>query len=316
MLEALTPFLTQDWIAVFNDLPQIIVAGLATGFQYALIAFGFVLIYRATETVNFAQGDIMMLAMFVGLGLQALGAPWYFVMIGAIILVGLFGAGLDLLVFRHMAGQSPLATVIITIAIGFVLRLGVDAVTYFMQGKFPQEESLSPPDLGDQISILGVSIDPFDILLIAGALIVVIGLFFFLSRTRMGIAIQASSQNQLAAYYQGINVRSLNTLVWSLAAAISAFAGILFAMSKTFTSSVGLSLTGGIMAYAAAVIGGLGSLQGAVLAALMLGVVDNFVKTLSGVHPLISANAGLIFLLIVIIVKPSGLFSQTQAKKV
>ena len=87
-------------------------------------------------------------------------------------------------------------------------------------------------------------------------------------------------------------------------------------MSKTFTSSVGLSLTGGIMAYAAAVIGGLGSLQGAVIAALLLGIVDNFIKTLSGVHPLISANAGLIFLLVVIIVRPSGLFSQTQAKKV
>ena len=314
--EALAPFLTQDWLAVGRDLPQIIVAGLATGFQYALIAFGFVLIYRATETVNFAQGDIMMVAMFVGLGLQSLGLPWYMVMLGAILIIGLFGASLDVVIFRQMSGQSPLATVIITIAIGFMLRLGVDAVAYFMRGRVPQEESLTPPALGDQIVFFGISVDPFDILLIAGALAVVIALFFFLSRTRMGIAIQASSQNQLAAYYQGINVRSLNTLVWGLASAISAFAGILFAMSKTFTSSVGLSLTGGIMAYAAAVIGGLGSLQGAVIAALLLGIVDNFIKTLSGVHPLISANAGLIFLLVVIIVRPSGLFSQTQAKKV
>ncbi len=301
---------------MLHDLPQIVVAGLATGFQYALIAFGFVLIYRATETVNFAQGDIMMLAMFVGLGLQALGASWGLVMLGAILIVGLFGAGLDVVIFRRMAGQSPLATVMITIALGFMLRLGVDAVTYFMQGRFPQEESLRPPPLGDQIGFWGVSIDPFDLVLIAGALTVLLGLFYFLSRTRTGIAIQASAQNQLAALYQGINVRALNTFVWGLAAAISAFAGVLFAMSKTFTSSVGLSLTGGIMAYAAAVIGGLGSLQGAVLAALMLGVVDNFVKTLSGVHPLISANAGLIFLLIVILARPSGLFAQTQAKKV
>ena len=314
--EALAPFFTQDWLAVARDLPQIIVAGLATGFQYALIAFGFVLIYRATETVNFAQGDIMMVAMFVGLGLQSLNLPWYAVMLGAILIVGAFGAGLDVAIFRRMAGQPPLTTVIITIAIGFILRLGVDAVTYFMRGKVPQEESLTPPNLGEQIGFLGLFVDPLDVLVILGALVVVIALFFFLSRTRTGIAIQASSQNQLAAYYQGINVRNLNTLVWGCAASISAFAGVLFAMSKTFTSSVGLSLTGGIMAYAAAVIGGLGSLQGAVIAALLLGLVDNFIKTLSGVHPLISANAGLIFLLVVIMVRPSGLLSQTQAKKV
>ncbi len=283
--QALIPFFTQDWLAVLHDVPQILVAGLATGFQYALIAFGFVLIYRATETVNFAQGDIMMLAMFVGLGLQALGASWGLVMLGAILIVGLFGTGLDVVIFRRMAGQSPLAAVMITIALGFMLRLGVDAVTYFMHGRFPQEESLRPPLLGEQIGFWGVSIDPFDLLLIAGALLVLLGLFYFLSRTRMGIAIQASSQNQLAALYQGINVRALNTFVWGLAAVISAFAGVLFAMSKTFTSSVGLSLTGGIMAYAAAVIGGLGSLHGAVLAALMLGVVDNFVKTFSGAIP-------------------------------
>lgn len=314
--EALAPFITQDWAAVVRDLPQIIVAGLATGFQYALIAFGFVLIYRATETVNFAQGDIMMVAMFVALGLQALGLPWYFVTLGAVLIIALFGASLDLMIFRRMAGQSPLATVIITIAIGFILRLGVDAVTYFMRGRIPQEESLTPPNLGGQIKLGIATVDPFDILLIVSALAVVLGLFYFLSRTSRGLAIQASSQNQLAAFYQGINVRALNTLVWGLAAGISAFAGVLFAMSKTFTSSVGLSLTGGIMAYAAAVIGGLGSLQGAVLAALLLGVIDNFVKTLSGVHPLISANAGLIFLLLVIVLRPSGLFSQTQAKKV
>ena len=314
--QSLIPFLSQNWIAVLSDLPQIIVAGLATGLQYALIAFGFVLIYRATETVNFAQGDIMMAAMFVGLGLQSLGASWIMVVLGAIVIVGLMGAGLDVLIFRRMSGQSPLATVIITIALGFILRLGVDAVTYFMQGRLPQEESLRPPPLGEQIHFAGVAIDPFDILLIVSALCLVSGLFYFLSKTRVGTAIQASSQNQLAALYQGINVRKLNTLVWGIAAAISAFAGILFAMSKTFTSSVGLSLSGGIMAYAAAVIGGLGSLKGAVLASLMLGIVDNFVKTLSGIHPLISANAGLIFLLVVIIIRPSGLFSQTETKKV
>ena len=316
--EILSPFFTQDWLRVASNLPQIVTAGLATGFQYALIAFGFVLIYRATETVNFAQGDIMMVAMFVGLGFQALGLPWYLMLLATLIVIAGFGALLDLAIFRHMAGQSPLATVIITIAIGFVLRLGTDVVVYFVPGKLPKEETLSPPPLGAPIDVGLAVINPYAFLVIGGGLIVLMGLFFLLSRTRMGIAIQAASQNQLAAYYQGINVRQLNTLVWAVAGSVSAFAGVLFAMDplKNFNSSVGLSLTGGIMAYAAAVIGGLGSLRGAVIAALLLGVVDNFIKSLAGVHPLISANAGLIFLLLMIVFRPKGLFPQTASKKV
>ena len=316
--DILGPFLGQDWGRVAGNMPQIMVAGLASGFQYALIAFGFVLIYRATEAVNFAQGDIMMVAMFVALGFQAVGLPWYLMLLATVIVVAGFGALLDLGIFRHMAGQSPLATVIITIAIGFVLRLGMDVAVYSIPGSLPREETLKPPQLGETIDMGSAVIAPYSLLVIGGGLLVVMGLFYLLSRTRLGIAIQAASQNQLAAYYQGINVRHLGTLVWAIAAGVSAFAGVMFAMDplKTFNSSVGLSLTGGIMAYAAAVIGGLGSLRGAVIAALMLGVVDNLVKSLVGVHPLISANAGLIFLLIMIIFKPKGLFPQTASKKV
>lgn len=319
--EAIAPFLTQDWIAVARDLPQILISGLASGFQFALIAIGFVLIYRATETVNFAQGDIMVVGMFAALALQEMsltvfglseGArlPWWLVIPLAIAIVAALGAMLDIGIFRNMAGQSPLATVIVTIALGFIIRNGIDL--FFA----PNDYNLFNPLGGSTVQVLGAVVPIFDICIVIGALIIVTGLFLFLGRTKQGLAVQAASQNQLAAYYQGISVRNLSTLVWTIAAGVSAFAGIMFAMSKPFTSSVGLSLSGGIMAYAAAIIGGFGSLRGAVVAALILGVIQQFVQTLSGLPSLVTANAGLIFLLIMLAVRPKGLFPQVQSKKV
>ena len=251
--DAIGPFLTQDWGRVIGDLPQIVVAGLAAGFQYALIAFGFVLIYRSTETINFAQGDIMMVSMFIAFAFHSLGLPWYINILLAVTIIGGFGAVLDLALFRHMAGQSPLATVIITIALGFILRNGVDMI--FRPDEYPLPGPVGP----DTVQVLGTSISIYNLLVVASALSLVAALFFFLSKTKVGIAIQAASQNQLAAVYQGISVRRLGTLVWGLSAAASGFAGMIFAMNPItfFNSSVGLTLTGGILAYAAAIIGGL-----------------------------------------------------------
>ena len=253
------------------DILQLLVSGIANGCIYGLLALGFVLIYKASEAVNFAQGDMMMLGAFLGvtfINASYADLPFLIGITLAAVLLGLFGYLLDRFVLRAIFGQPQFAMVILTIALGFLIRF----VAGVIWGHDPT--SLETPFVG-QVWMLGELMIPVvDAVIILTTVGLTSILYFFFARTRLGVAMQASSQNQMAAYYMGIPVKRINAIVWALSGVVAAIAGVLFAAKGAVEPSVGLLF--GIKAFAAAVIGGLGSLPGALLGGLLVGIVEPF----------------------------------------
>ena len=290
------------------DNLQLLVSGLANGCVYGLIALGFVLIYKATEAVNFAQGDMMMLGAFVTLWLTNSGEmnlPFWLAVPLAIILMGVFGYLLDLIVIRHLSGQSQVALVILTIALGFVLRF----VAGTIWGYEPQ--SLETPFAGKDVRFGGIVLGLDEVAVIISTLVLTGAFYLYFNNTRLGVAMQAASQNQLAAYYMGIPVKRVQSLIWALAGMMATVAGVLYASKGSIDPTAGLL---GIKAFAAAVIGGMGSLPGALLGGLVLGVIEPFAARYG--PPGYSQLAPYLLLFLVLVFRPHGILAQVHRKKV
>lgn len=287
---------------------QLVISGIAQGCIYGLIALGFVLIYKATETVNFAQGDLMMLGAFGGLtGMTLLGFPFWLSALCAIAVMALLGVLLERTIVRPILGQPAFSIVMLTFGIGYVARGLITMI----------------PDIGTETHTLAVPykdlIWNLSGLVLSAEHLVVIGvtallcaaLYAMFKYSKFGIAMQASSQNQLAAYYMGIPVKRLNGLVWGLAAAVAAVAGLLLAPITFVHANMGLI---GLKAFPAAVVGGFGSLPGAIVGGLIIGIVE----ALAGFYlpEGFKDIAAYIVVLVMLMVRPNGLFGEKLRKKV
>jgi branched-chain amino acid transport system permease protein len=175
---------------------------------------------------------------------------------------------------------------------------------------------MATPFTGKKVVLGGAILGAESLAIIAGTLVLSAVLYAFFRYTRLGVAMQASSQNQLAAYYMGIPVKVVFSLIWAISAAVAAAAGVLLAPIATIDPNMGFI---GLKAFAAAVIGGFGSLPGALIAGLMLGAIDPFVAAYGSRIDLpkgVALASPYIFMLIVLIVRPQGLFAQVYRKKV
>ena len=281
---------------------------MAQGCIYGLIALGFVLIYKATETVSFAQGDLMMLGAFCGLGaMSLLGFPFWLAVLSAILAMALFGVLLERIVIRPILGQPAFSIVMLTIGVGYVARGLITMIP-----NFGTETHTLPVPYKDEIwSIAGLVISAEQLVVILVTVLLCGGLYGMFKYSKLGVAMQASSQNQLAAYYMGIPVKRLNGLVWGLAAAVAAVAGLLLAPITFVHANMGFI---GLKAFPAAVVGGFGSLPGAIAGGLIIGVVES----LSGFYlpEGFKDVAAYIVVLIMLMVKPNGLFGEKLRKKV
>ena len=287
---------------------QLVISGIAQGCIYGLIALGFVLIYKATETVSFAQGELMMLGAFVGLGLMTwLGWPFWLAVLASVVAMALFGVLAERAVIRPILGQPAFSIVMLTFGIGYVAR---GAIT--MLPNIGTETHTLPVPYKDQVWHLGALVLNVEQLVVIAVTVALCGALFALFRySKIGIAMQASSQNQLAAYYMGIPVQRLNGLVWGLAAAVAAVAGLLLAPITFVHANMGFI---GLKAFPAAVVGGFGSLPGAIVGGLIIGVVES----LSGFYlpEGVKDVAAYVVVLVMLMVKPNGLFGETMRKKV
>ncbi|RFP87804.1 branched-chain amino acid ABC transporter permease [Rhodobacteraceae bacterium 63075] len=290
------------------DFMQLVIGGLANGCIYGLVALGFVLIYKASEGVNFAQGDMMMLGAFVALGLgnsDQLGLPFGLAVLIAVFLMFGVGWGVERVVVRRIFGQPQFALVILTIALGFSFRFVAGSVW----GYTPLV--LETPFAGTNLSAGGVVISLADLVTIGVTVALTAALWAFFAFTRIGLAAQAASQNQMAAYIVGVPVMRINALIWGVSGAVATVAGVLFATRGAIDPNIGLL---GIKAFAAAVIGGLGSLPGALLGGLIIGIVEPIAGRYAPGE--LAIMSPYIIMLLVLVTRPGGLFSQVQAKKV
>ncbi len=287
---------------------QLVISGIAQGCIYGLIALGFVLIYKATETVSFAQGELMMLGAFGGLaGMTFFGFPYWLAVSSSVLAMGLFGLLLERMVIRPILGQPAFSVVMLTIGIGYVARGLITMIP-----NIGTETHALPVPYKDEIWNLGPLILNVEQMVVIAATGVLCALLFALFRySKLGIAMQASSQNQLAAYYMGIPVKRLNGLVWGLASAMAAIAGLLLAPITFVHANMGFI---GLKAFPAAVVGGFGSLPGAMVGGLVIGIVES----LSGFYlpDGFKDTAAYIVVLVMLMLKPNGLFGEKLRKKV
>ena len=259
--------------------------------------------------VNFAQGDLMMLGAFIAFGfINVLGWPFLWGFLATLAVMGLIGVTLERLLLRPMIGEPPFAVLMLTIGLGFILRAVAGAIWGY------EDKTLATPYGGGVARWGELSVGYENIAVIVGTLALCALVFVFFRKTRVGIAMQAASQNQLAAYYVGIPVKWIFALVWAMSAMISATAGVLVAPLSLINPIMGFV---GIKAFAAAIVGGFGSLPGAFLAGLMIGVVEQFAK-----HSLppglegFSETTAYVILLIMLFIRPEGIFATMQRKKV
>ncbi len=287
---------------------QLIISGAAQGCIYGLIALGFVLIYKATETVTFAQGDLMMLGAFAGLVLMTiLGFPFWLAVLSSVVAMALFGIFVERIVIRPVLGQPAFSIVMLTIGIGYIVRGLVTMVPVI-----GTETHTLPVPYKDQTLRLGELVLAYEQLVVIGATgVLCLGLFALFRYSKIGVAMQASSQNQIAAYYMGIPVQRLNGLVWGLAAGVAAIAGLLLAPITFVHANMGFI---GLKAFPAAVVGGFGSLPGAIVGGLVIGIVES----LSGFYlpEGFKDIAPYIVVLLMLMIKPNGLFGEKLRKKV
>jgi branched-chain amino acid transport system permease protein len=287
---------------------QLLISGVAQGCIYGLIALGFVLIYKATETVSFAQGELMMLGSFLALALlTVMGFPFWLSIPSTMLAMGLFGIALERTVIRPILGQPAFSIVMLTIGISYIAR---GAIT--MIPDVGTDTRVLPVPYNDATARAGALVLDIEQMVVIGAtagLCAVLALMF--KRTKIGIAMQASSQNQLAAYYMGIPVQRINGLVWALASAVAAIAGILLAPITFVHANMGFIA---LKAFPAAVVGGFGSLPGAIVGGLIVGIVESMAGFFlpEGFKDI----AAYVVVLVMLMVEPNGLFGEKLKKKV
>jgi branched-chain amino acid transport system permease protein len=292
--------------ASLDTWAQLTVNGIAVGAIYALVALGMVLIYKATEVLNFAHGDLLVLSAFAAWGLITLWQlPFWLVLLLVAAGVSVFAYALDALVIRRIAGQPQFAGVMLTIALAFMIRGAISMVFG------PESRSYATPWSNQHTAIAGVAFAQLQLVILVVALLVTLFLFLFFRFTRLGIAMQAASQNQLAAYLNGVRVKRLNSLVWALGGVTAAFAGVLLAPITLVDINLWFVT---LKALSALVLGGFGSIPGAILGGLLIGLIEQY----AGVYLPDGSKeiAAYLVLIVMLVLRPNGLLGQAHGKRV
>ncbi len=287
-------------------LSQLVGSGVALGMIYAVIAFGYQLTFATSRTLNFGQGEALMLGALVGLSL--VGHMSYWLMLPLVLLFGAFqGIVVERLAVRPaLKIKSEFGWIMSTIALGIIFKNLAENIWGHDQLPFPSPLSQHP------FSFFGIRMLPMQVMVIGGALLMMLAVELFNRRSIYGKAFVATSNDRDAAGLMGINTNLVITFSYALSSMTAAFAGVLVAPITLAGAEMGAVL--GLKAFAVAIIGGLNSGMGAIVGGIMLGLAETLTAYYlsSGYKDV----PGLVLLLIVLAIKPAGLFGKTAIKKV
>jgi branched-chain amino acid transport system permease protein len=286
----------------------LLVAGLATGAIYALVAIGFVLLWQTSQTINFAQGEFVMLPAFFVLAAMKFGGLSFPAAMGVGLLVSLLVLGLlfKRLVVDPVIRHGVLPLVISTIALAILMKEGVKEFYAADAQPFPAAWATTHLQLG------GAAISVQNLVIIAVAVVTVAALQYFLAGTRTGRQMQATAQNPALARVLGIPIGRMVLYTFLINAALVALAS--FLVSPIYLAKFTNGETLGLVAFVAAIVGGFNQVRGAIVGGLLLGVVDNFVAAyLSAQY---RAAIPLFLLIAVILLRPQGLLGRAEERTV
>jgi branched-chain amino acid transport system permease protein len=287
-------------VSYFIDL---VVVGLSLGMVYALVAIGISLIYSGLDVVHFAHGEIYMLGAFIGLIIHnVFKLPFALVLIGSMVVTGLIGVVIERVFYRRIlrgGGGYTVAGMAMVIC-GFGMSIVLQNVAFLI---FGARALPFPVTFGMPIEIGNVTLPASYAWIVIAAIVLMLALHLFLKKTRLGLAVRAVAGNKEIAYLMGINVPLAISVIFGVACALGAAAGVLVGPINYVQVQMGVGVL--IKSFAAAVVGGFGSLPGAVLGGLLVGVTESLgAGYLSGSYKDIYA---FILMIIVLMVRPAGL---------
>ena len=289
------------------DFIQMIVSGIAVGSSYALMGLAMVIIYKTSEVVNFAQGEMALISTFLTyMVLEYYGFPFYVAFPGALFFAVILGFILEFGVLRRAKEPNILGMIIITIGLEMIL-LG------FVSWKFGADPKTMPFPISpyDSVTIGQVFVSSLEVLTFVVTLTVMMILFLFLKYSKLGVAMKATQQNQMAARLQGIRTNRILMITWGISSLVGCLSGLL--ISPT-TMQPFMMWDPMLKGFAGAVMGGMTSLPGSVFGAYTIGIIEN----LFGGYVSIEFKSVVAFVIIVLVLclKPSGLFARHYVKKV
>jgi branched-chain amino acid transport system permease protein len=294
---------------------------LSDGALLALIALALVLIYKATDVVNFANGEFMMIGGYIGyqllVWLQVIESPGLAVLlaiVGVVALTTLIGVLVERLVLRPLIGEPIISVIMVTIGLSNVMQ----AIVGLLWGKNPRPLPIPVIPRFDPLRIelegarRPLNLSPDTVIIVIVVFVLVGGLLLFFRRSKQGIAMRATADDQQAAMSMGISIRAIFALTWSLAAMAAAVAGLMIAH---VTNGVSGDIPGvGLRAFPVIILGGLDSIGGAILGGFVIAFVETFAS--GYIDPSLKTVAPYLVLLLVLMVKPYGLFGQKRIERV
>jgi branched-chain amino acid transport system permease protein len=288
---------------------QQVASGLATGGIYASLALALVMIYQATDVVNFAQGEMAMFSTYLAWSMLQAGVPYWVAFLLTVILAFAGGITIQRVVIRPVENKPILTIVIVTLGLLVICNSVAGWIWTYVQKPFPSPFPAKPFRVGT------IVFGAHDLGEIAVTLVVLLLLYGFFRYTPLGLAMRAAAQNPVSSRLVGIRVSWMLALGWGLAAAFGAVAGLMVAPILTLEPN----MMGGIQiyAFAAATLGGFTSPVGAVVGGFIVGVVENLVGTyVKFIGTELKLTVALAMIIVVLLVKPSGLFGRVQVRRV
>jgi branched-chain amino acid transport system permease protein len=290
-----------------SNFLDLVIGGLATGAIYAIIAIGFTLLWQTSQTINFAQGEFVMLPAFIMLAVLNLGVPfWLAIVIGFVISGVVLGVLFKKVLVDPMLRHGVLPLAIATMALSIAMR---ESVKEFYSAEAQPFPAIIP---GATIDVFGIGVSLQSLGVLAAAIAAVAALTLFLDRTSLGHQMQATAQNPSVARIIGIPVERMIMLTFLINAALVTFAALLVTPIYLAKFSSGEAL--GLAAFIAAIIGGFNQIRGALVGGLLLGVVDNLAAAYISTQ--YRGAIPLILLIAIILFRPEGLVGRTEERKV
>ncbi|MBQ9845539.1 MAG: branched-chain amino acid ABC transporter permease [Oscillospiraceae bacterium] len=284
------------------------ISGLSLGSIYALIALGYTMVYGIAKMLNFAHGDVIMVGAFtVIVVVNSLGLPGVVGILASVLICVLMGVTIERIAYKPLRSSPPLSVLITAIGVSYFLQSLALLIFGSTQKSFPKVFNVAPVHLGE-LTIKGESIET-----LAVTTIIMVGLTLFINKTKMGKAMRAVSEDREAAELMGISVNRTITVTFAIGSALAAVAGLFFGATYGFIGPYSGAMPG-IKAFVAAVFGGIGSIPGAMLGGILLGIIENLAKAYISTE----LSDAIVFgvLVLVLLVKPTGLLGKKINEKV
>jgi len=287
---------------------QTIISGLSLGSIYALIALGYTMVYGIAKMLNFAHGDIIMIGAYAGIvSVAQLGLPPVLAILLSVVICSLLGVLIERFAYKPLRQASSLSVLITAIGVSYLLQNAALLIFGSQQIAYPTYFKLGSINIG------GVVIDGITLLTLAVTAVIMLCLTFFINKTKLGKAMRAVSEDKGAAELMGISSNRTITLTFAIGSALAAFAAIFYGMTYVYIKPTTGAMPG-IKAFTAAVFGGIGSIPGAMLGGIMLGLIEQFSKVY--ISTLWADAIVFAVLVIVLVVKPTGLLGKQTREKV